>query len=109
MREYLRHHQDYCGVDWHARTMDLGIVNQADEMLYHREIPAKAAVFLEKLAPYREDVVVWVACLFTWDWVADLWVAEGIPFVLGHALDMKAISGANTKHDRIDSQKIAKL
>jgi hypothetical protein len=89
--------------------MYLCIVNQADEMLYHREIPAKADVFLEKLAPYREDVVVSVECIFTWYWVADLCAAEKIPFVLGHALYMKASHGSKTKNDRIDSKKIAKL
>jgi transposase len=89
--------------------MYLCIVNQADEILYHREIPTNADLFLEKLAPYREDVVVCVECIFTWYWVADLCAAEGIPFVLGHALYMKAIHGSKTKNDRIDSKKIAKL
>jgi transposase len=89
--------------------MYLCIVNQSDEILYHKEIPTKAELFLEKLAPYREDVVVCVECIFTWYWVADLCAAQGIPFVLGHALYMKAISGAKTKNDRLDSKKIAKL
>jgi transposase len=89
--------------------MYLCIVNQADDILYHKEIPTKAELFLEKLAPYRDDVVVSVECIFTWYWVADLCAAHDIPFVLGHALYMKAISGAKTKNDRIDSKKIAKL
>jgi transposase len=109
MKYYTGQHQYYCGVDLHARTMYLCIVNQADEMLYHREIPTKAELFLDKLAPYREDVVVSVECIFTWYWVADLCAAEKIPFVLGHALYMKAIHGSKTKNDRIDSKKIAKL
>lgn len=89
--------------------MYLCIVNQADEILVHRDIPTKAALFLKHLAPYREDVVVCVECIFTWYWVADLCVAEEIPFVLGHALSMKAIHGGKTKNDRLASQKIAKL
>ena len=109
MRYYPGQHQYDCGVDLHARTMYLCIVNQADEIVFHREIPTKAEVFLEKLKPYREDVVVGGECIFTWYWVADLCAAEEIPFVLGHALSMKAISGAKTKNDRIDSKKIAKL
>jgi len=109
MRYYTGQHQYYCGVDLHARTMYLCVVNQADEIVYHREIPTKANLFLEKLAPYREDVVVCVECIFTWYWVADLCAAEQIPFVLGHALYMKAIHGGKTKNDRIDSKKIAKL
>jgi transposase len=96
-------------VDLHARTMYLCIVNQADDILYHKEIPTKAGLFLDKLAPYREDIVVSVECIFTWYWVADLCAAEKIPFVLGHALYMKAIHGSKTKNDRIDSKKIAKL
>jgi transposase len=47
--------------------------------------------------------------LFTWYWLADLCAQEGIPFVLGHALYMKAIHGGKAKNDTIDSQKIAAL
>jgi transposase len=42
-------------------------------------------------------------------WLADLCEDEGIPFVLGHALYMRAIHGGNAKNDRIDSHKIAAL
>ena len=35
--------------------------------------------------------------------------AEGIRFVLGHALAMKAIHGSKSKNDKIDSHKIAHL
>jgi hypothetical protein len=42
-------------------------------------------------------------------WLADLRAAEGIPFVLGHALYMTAIHGGKAKHDTIDAQKIAVL
>ena len=40
---------------------------------------------------------------------SDLCEDEGIEFVLGHALYMKAIHGGKTKNDRIDSEKIAIL
>jgi transposase len=42
-------------------------------------------------------------------WLADLCEDEGIPFVLGHALYMRAIHGGTAKNDRIDSHKIAAL
>src|SRR5512145_1980293 len=47
--------------------------------------------------------------MFTWYWLADLCAQEGIPFVLGHALYMKAIHGGKAKNDRIDAHKIAVL
>ena len=50
-----------------------------------------------------------VECLFTWYWLADLCADEGVPFVLGHALSMKALHGGKAKNDTIDSPKIAAL
>jgi transposase len=47
--------------------------------------------------------------MFTWYWLADVCAAEGILFVLGHALAMKAIHGGKAKNDKIDSHKIAVL
>jgi hypothetical protein len=84
-------------------------LNQAGEILGHRNMSAAPEPFLKSIAPDREDVVVGVECLFTWYWLADLCAQEGMPFVLGHALDMKAIHGGKATHDTIDSQKIAAL
>jgi transposase len=47
--------------------------------------------------------------MFAWYWVADLCQQHGIPFVLGHALYMKAIHGGKAKNDRIDAGKLARL
>ena len=44
-----------------------------------------------------------------WYWVADFCEAQGIHFILGHALYMRAIHGGKAKNDRIDSLKIAQL
>ena len=109
MRFYTTQHTFYCGIDLHARTMYLCVLNQAGEILLHRNMKAGPEPFLKAIAPYREDLVVCVECLFTWYWLADLCTAEGIPFVLGHALYMKAIHGGKAKNDKIDAQKIAVL
>lgn len=42
-------------------------------------------------------------------WLSDLCAREGIAFVLGHALYMRAIHGGKAKNDRIDAHKIAAL
>jgi hypothetical protein len=67
MRFYTKPHQLYCGIDLHARSLDVCIVNQAGEILVHRNMPAAPEPFLKAIAPYREEVVVCVECLFTWD------------------------------------------
>ncbi len=89
--------------------MYLCILNQDGEVLLHRDMKAAPGPFLKAIAPYREDIVVCVEGLFTWYWLADLCAQEGIPFVLGHALSMKAIHGGKVKNDRIDAHKIAVL
>jgi transposase len=109
MRFYTKPHQFYCGIDLHARTMYLCILNQDGEIVLHRNMKAAPEPFLKAIAPYQEDLVVGVECIFTWYWLADLCTREGIPFVLGHALYMKAIHGGKAKNDRIDAQKIAVL
>jgi transposase len=109
MRFYTTQHQYYCGIDLHARTMYLCVLNQDGEILLHRNMPAGPEPFLKAIAPYRADLVVCVECIFTWYWLADLCAREGMPFVLGHALYMKAIHGGKAKNDRIDAQKIAVL
>ena len=109
MRFYTKQHQFYCGIDLHARTMYLCVLHQDGEILVHRNMPAGPEPFLKAIAPYREDLVVCVECIFTWYWLADLCAREGIPFVLGHALCMKAIHGGKATNDKIDAQKIAVL
>jgi transposase len=109
MRFYNAQHPFYCGIDLHARAMYVCILNQAGETLLHRNMKTTPEAFLNVIAPYRPDIVVAVECMFTWYWLADLCADEEIPFVLGHALYMKAIHGGKAKNDKIDSQKIAVL
>jgi transposase len=85
------------------------ILDHKGESLVHRNMKAGPDPFLQTIAPYREDLVVCVECLFTWYWLAALCAREGMPFVLGHALSMKAIHGGKAKNDNIDAQKIAVL
>jgi transposase len=109
MRFYTRSHRFYCGIDLHARSMYVCVLGHDGEILLQRSMPASPEAFLEAMRPYREDLVVGAECIFTWYWLADLCAEEGIPFVLGHALYMRAIHGTKTKNDRIDALKIATL
>jgi len=109
MRFYTRPHKHYCGIDLHARTMSVCILDVQGSILLERNIPTAPDEFLRLITPFREDLVVAVECVFCWYWLADLCAAESIAFVLGHALYMRAIHGAKAKNDRIDAFKIASL
>ena len=109
MQFYNTQHQFYCGIDLHARSMYVCILNQEGEIVIHRHMKTDPAALLKVIAPYRADLVIAVECVFTWYWLADLCAREGIPFGLGHALYMKAMHGGKAKTDRIDAHKIAVL
>jgi transposase len=109
MRLYTKQYKHYCGIDLHSNKMYLCILNQEGEILLHRNIKTEPATFLAAIDPYREDLVVSAECMFSWYWLADLFAEEDIPFILGHALYMRAIHGGKSKNDKIDSQKIAAL
>jgi len=66
-RFYTQQHQFSCGSDLHARTMSLCVLNQDGEIMLHRHMKAAPDTFLKAIAPSREDLVVGVECLFTWD------------------------------------------
>src|ERR1041384_6513277 len=109
MRFYAQQHPFYCGIDLHARTMYMCILNPTGAIVLHRNMKADPESFLKAIDPYRNGIVVAVECIFTWYWLADVCAREGIAFVLGHALYMKAIHGGKAKNDKIDAYKIAVL
>jgi len=109
MRFYTQQHSHYCGIDLHARTMYVCILDAAGNVLLHKDMAAGPEALLRAIAPYRDNLVIAVECMFTWYWLADLCAEQNIPFVLGHALYMKAIHGGKAKNDRIDAHKIAVL
>lgn len=109
MRFYEGKHAHYCGVDLHAKTMHVCVVDPTGQKLAHRNLPTERQAFLDCVAPYRDDLVVAAECIYCWYWLADLCAEQKIAFALGHALYMKAIHGGKVKSDRIDSEKIAQL
>jgi len=109
MRFYTNSHPYYCGIDLHARTLYVCIIDDKGDTLVHKEIKAKPEPLIKLIKPYIGNVIVGVECMHCWYWIADWCEDNGVDFILGHALYMKAIHGGKAKNDKIDSFKIAKL
>ena len=109
MRFYSTQHRFYAGIDLHARTLHLCVLDNNGTVVADRKLPCHFESLLQAIQPYREDLVVGVECMFGWYWLADRCAEQHIPFVLGHALYMKLIHGAKAKNDRLDAHKIARL
>lgn len=109
MRFYNGQHRHYCGIDLHTKTMFLCVLDACGDVVLERNTLANPKSFLKAVAPFRDGLVVGCECIFMWYWLADLCEREGIAFVLGHALYMKAVHGGKTKNDRQDARTIARL
>jgi hypothetical protein len=109
LRLFASQHRFYCGIDLHARTLLLHVLDHDGQTRFEKNIPARPDRFLDAVQPFRDGLVVGVECMFAWYWLADLCAAEGIGFVLGHALYVRMIHGGKAKTDKINAAKIAGL
>lgn len=99
----------YCGADMHARSTYICILDPAGHTLLQGNLPNNFDKFKQTITPFLPHVAVGVESTYNYYWLADGCKEAGIPFYLGHALYMKAISGHKNKNDRLDAQTIANL
>ena len=67
MRCYPIQHTFYCGIDLHVDWMYLCVIDADGEVRGHNNMRPDPKAFLQALPPFREDVVVCVEGLVTWD------------------------------------------
>lgn len=107
---YLNHSAaSYVGIDLHARTMFLCVIDNAGTIRLAKNLPAKPEPFLQAIQPFRPDLIVGCECMHSWYWLADACRRELLPFALGHAFGMKAVHVSKTKSDAHDAEVIARL
>jgi hypothetical protein len=87
--------------------MDVCILNQDGELRLPRNMQASPEPLLKAIAPYRDALVIAVAWVFPWYWLADLCARAGLACVLGHALSMQASHGGKAKNDTIAAHTMA--
>ena len=102
-------HRFSCGVDLHARTLALCILDARGAILQQQTIAASPDTFLKALTPFRDGLALAWECMFACYGLADLPKQEKSPFVLGHARYLKALHGGKAKTDKSDAPKIAVL
>ena len=66
MRFYTGQHRYYCGIDLHARTLYLCVLDSQGKKRLHKRLPCEREALLHALAPYRSELVVgseWRWCM----------------------------------------------
>ena len=89
-------HRFYAGVDLHARSLFLVVLDPQGQIRYARNLPANPQAFRKAIAPFRDGLVVGCECMHCWYWLADTCRDDHIAFVLGHAWAMAAVHGSKT-------------
>jgi hypothetical protein len=65
MNFYTQQHKHSCGSDLPARALYVCILDQSGTIRVHKNLPTTPEAFLRIIAPYRDDLVVAVECIFT--------------------------------------------
>ncbi len=64
MRFYTGQHRYYCGIDLHARTLYLCVLDSQGKIRLHQRLRCEREALLRALEPYRCDLVVGSECIF---------------------------------------------
>src|SRR5262245_52233541 len=99
----------YAGVDLHARSLFLAVLDRDGLPRFGRNLPAAPQPFLRAVEPFRDGLVVGCECMHCWYWLADTCRDHAIAFALGHAWGRKAVHGSKAKCDRHDAEASARL
>jgi transposase len=109
MRYRNIHSEFYAGVDVHPKRSQLCVMDKTGQILFNRNLINNFVKFKKMLEPYKNNIVVGCESTYTYYWLADGCHQADIPFYLGHAYYMKAISGNKQKHDPLDAKTITNL
>lgn len=86
MKFHTANHRHYCGIDLHARSLYVCILNDKGKILLHMNIKASPVGLARAVRPFQDDIVIGVECMFSWYWGANWCEDHNVAFVLGHAL-----------------------
>ena len=99
----------YCGVDIHPKKSQLCVLDNNGKRYLNKNIINDFADFKQVLNPFLPNIVVGCESTYSYYWLADGCQKQRIPFYLGHALYMKAITQNKQKNDKLDARTIAEL
>ncbi|MFC1502696.1 IS110 family transposase [bacterium] len=107
---YRHIHADYyAGIDVHPRRNQVCVMDKTGQIMMNRNFQNSITNFKKIIQPFQDHIAVGCESTYTYYWLADGCRESDIPFYLGHALYMKAISGNKQKHDPLDAKTIANL
>lgn len=99
----------YCGIDLHARSSQVCVIDEAGEVQLNRKVPNRLEGIVSELEAFDAPVSVAVESTFNWYWLVDGLQDAGHDVHLGHPLKIAMITRAKVKTDRRDAHTLARL
>ncbi|MCP4768833.1 MAG: IS110 family transposase [Gammaproteobacteria bacterium] len=65
MRFYTHQHRYTCGIDLHARSLYVCILDNTGQKLVHKNIKASPETLLKLITDYQDDLIIGVECMFS--------------------------------------------
>jgi len=98
----------YGGIDLHANNSVVVLLNEQDQMIYHRRLANHLPTILEQLAPYQADITgVVVESTYNWYWLVDGLMEAGYRVHLANPAAMQQYNGLKYTDDYSDAHWLA--
>ena len=100
----------YVGVDLHSNNNYVGIINQANEVLFKKKMPNDLDKVLDLLEPFRNDIAgIVVESTYNWYWYVDGLMEKGYPVHLANPAACEQYAGLKNVDDKRSALWLADL
>ena len=100
----------YGGIDLHSNNSVVALLDEQDEVVYHKRLGNDAQGILAALAPYREALEgLVVESTYNWYWLVDALMEAGYQVHLANTAATVQYSGLKFSDDDSDARWLAKL
>jgi transposase len=100
----------YSGIDLHSTNSVVGVIDEADRVLYCKRLPNDRERILAALAPHREELAgVVVESTYNWYWLVDALMDAGFEVKLANTAAIKRYEGLKHSGDEHDAIYLAHL
>jgi transposase len=100
----------YVGVDLHSNNNYVGIIDQANTMLFKKKLPNDLGTVLSVLEPFRTEVAgIAVESTFNWYWFVDGLMEHGYTVYLANPAAIQQYEGLKNIDDRRSALWLANL
>jgi transposase len=100
----------YGGIDLHANNSVVVLLNEQDQVIYHRRLANHLPTILEPLAPYQADITgVVVESTYNWYWLVDGLMEAGYRVHLANPAAIQQYNGLKYTNDHSDARWLAHL